>query len=43
MLEKDPEDRFDINKVDEAIKRININIKSTDIREGIINFLSKIE
>jgi len=41
MLEKEPEQRFDINQVDEAIKRINI--KSRDIFEGISNFLSKIE
>jgi hypothetical protein len=41
MLEKEPEQRFDINQVDEAIKRINI--KSKDIFEGISNFLSKIE
>jgi hypothetical protein len=41
MLEKEPEQRFDINQVDEAIKRINI--KSKDIFEGIMNFLSKIE
>jgi hypothetical protein len=41
MLEKDPEQRFDINQVDEAIK--TINIKSIDIFEGISNFLSKIE
>ncbi len=33
MLEKDPEQRFDINQVDEAIKRIDI--KSKDIFEGI--------
>jgi hypothetical protein len=33
MLEKDPEQRFDIYQVDEAIKRINI--KSKDIFEGI--------
>jgi hypothetical protein len=41
MLEKEPEQRFDINQVDEAIKRINI--KSKDIFKGISNFLSKIE
>jgi hypothetical protein len=41
MLEKEPEQRFGINQVDEAIKRINI--KSRDIFEGISNFLSKIE
>jgi hypothetical protein len=34
MLEKDPEQRFDINQVDEAIKRINL--KPTDIFEGIL-------
>jgi hypothetical protein len=44
MLEKEPEQRFDINQVDEAIKRINgINIKSKDIFEGILNLLSLIE
>ena len=38
MLEKEPEQRFDINQVDEAIKRINgINIKSTDVFERILN------
>ena len=41
MLEKDPEQRFDINQVDEAIKRINKNIKSKDIFEGILNILIK--
>jgi hypothetical protein len=41
MLEKEPEQRFDINQVDEAIKRINI--KSKDIFEGILNLLSLIE
>ena len=41
MLEKDPGQRFDINQVDEATKRINI--KSTDIFEGVLNFLSKIQ
>jgi hypothetical protein len=35
MLEKEPGHRFDIYQVDEAIKRININIKSKDIFEGI--------
>jgi hypothetical protein len=34
MLEKEPRHRFDINQVDEAIKRINI--KSKDIFEGNI-------
>jgi hypothetical protein len=45
MLEKDPEQRFDINQVDEAIKKIDgINIKSTitDTCEGILNLLIKI-
>jgi hypothetical protein len=39
MLEKEPQIRFDIKQVDEAIK--NINLKPTDIFEGI--FLSKIK
>jgi hypothetical protein len=39
MLEKEPEQRFDINQVDEAIKRINI--KQTDIFEGILNLQIK--
>jgi hypothetical protein len=39
MLEKDSEQRFDINQVDEAIKRINI--KQTDIFEGILNLQIK--
>jgi hypothetical protein len=41
MLEKEPGHRFDINQVDEAIKRINI--KSKVIFQGTINSVSKIK
>ena len=34
MLEKDPNQRFDINEVDDEIKRIDL--KTKDIFEGIL-------
>ena len=42
MLEKDPEQRFDINQVDEAIKRIDYkrSLKSENIFEGILILIS---
>ena len=36
MLEKDPNQRFDINEVDDEIKRIDL--KTNDIFEGILKF-----
>ena len=41
MLVKDPEQRYNINQVDEAIIRIDLKsfLKSKDIFDGILNVL----
>jgi hypothetical protein len=42
MLEKEPQQRFDINQVDEAIKRINTKSASVDLMKNRYEVVRKL-